>query len=258
MSIPIIDVVETYQGGFTARRIRTDHIVIHHAKANYPPGIAAVQSVARYHIKTKGWPGIAYHTAIAREANGKLTRYKLSDPATIRAHVAHRNPLAYGICLLADLTNRAPLADELDALAEAAEDTLRLYPQAQIVGHKDIALGPQESPDGLDWRTDCPGKLWLTWKPLLLAKVAALQHPQDNEAEWALWGCLNPPTDDARSHALPQLWFANRHWLGAALTDEYEPTPGLVLQVWQGGMAYYLKATKRACLAAPPFPQRLG
>lgn len=160
-----VDVRQTFQGGFTEYRVATRYIVVHHAAATYAPlkGIDDVRAIANYHVKTKGWSGIGYHRVLAEETNGNPpAQYIVSDPDLIRAHVAYRNHEAVGVCCATFFTGQ-PSLDWMNSLAAAVAELQQMYPQAEIVGHREIALP--------GWGTSCPGDAWPTWRPHLLALV---------------------------------------------------------------------------------------
>lgn len=169
------DVQSDFQGPVKARRKTTKYIVVHHAAALYRThtGIEDVKSVATYH--TRKWPGvgIGYHVCLAEQTNGgPIARYNVSDLSLVRAHVAWHNHDAVGVSCLTNFTG-VPEQKWIDALVAVLIELKTHYPHARIVGHRDIALGPWESPDGKDWRSACPGPAWNDWKEDLLCRVAA-------------------------------------------------------------------------------------
>jgi hypothetical protein len=174
------DVRDEFQGGFTTPRDHTRYLVAHHAAALYPQasGLDDVRAVARFHTQSRGWPGIGYHICLAEVSpNGPIGRYIVSDTNLQRAHVAHRNHEALGIACLTNFGDQPPPEKWLTALAEEMASQQVRYPAAQIVGHQDIAYGPRQSPDGLDWRTSCPGTAWPRWRDELHVRTRALLAP---------------------------------------------------------------------------------
>lgn len=175
----IFDVRAEFQGGFTAKRKSTQYIVVHHAADDYPtvPGILDVRTVRNWHVGNNGWPGIGYQEALAEiTEGGEVGAYILSDPNLIRANVAGRNDVIFGISALCDFDNRKKFPDRmpsekwLNALAIRVAAAKRLYPNAEIVGHKEITVAGFE--------TVCPGTQWLVWKPELLRRVNAILNPR--------------------------------------------------------------------------------
>lgn len=160
------DCRDEFQGGYTQQRSSTDYIVVHHAASHYKQktGIEDVRAIAGWHIRGRGWPGIAYHRVLAEEVNGgPVAQYVCSRNETLRYHVAGRNYECIGVCCATDFGSSLPDRKWVDALVVVLADLKTIYPNAQIVGHKDIALRGYE--------TACPGALWLTWKPGLLARL---------------------------------------------------------------------------------------
>jgi hypothetical protein len=166
------DIQSEFQGSFQNRRPSTRFIAVHHAAATFSgqQGISHVRAVSSHHVDVNGWPGIGYHICLAEEnPGGPIARYNVSDLELVRAHVARRNSEAVGIACLTDFSDRIPEQKWIDALAEVLRDVKVAYPDAEIVGHGDIALPGH--------RTACPGIRWAEWKPTLLQRVEAGLEP---------------------------------------------------------------------------------
>lgn len=177
--LPTYNVQKEFQGGFTKTRLSTRYLVVHHAAAFYPSydGLADVRSVAAYH-KSKGWSGIGYHICLAEQTQGgPIARYDLSDLDTIRAGVAHRNHETLHVSCLTNFGSVRPAQKWIDALVTTLIDLRQTYPNAEIVGHREIALSAAQSPDGQNWSTACPGAAWFDWKPDLLHAVDGARTP---------------------------------------------------------------------------------
>lgn len=231
---PIYDVRAEFQGSYKQTRAATNYIVVHHAAALYPTaaGIDDVRAIARYHTNTQGWPGIAYSEVIAEEVQGgRLACYITSAPETLRYHVAHRNHEAVGLCCATNFGDRTPSDAWLEALAERLRVWQQRYPSAKIVGHQDIALGPQQAPDGRDWRTSCPGTNWPRWK---MALFHLLNHPAADP--WHAWGTAFPLQGHERAWAVAQAWLPRRHQLGAATSLHTYPDKRTVYVTFQHGI----------------------
>lgn len=147
-------------------RTKTNRIVVHHAAWIYPPG-GAVQSIFSYH--SSKWPQygrIGYHEVIQVEADGSLVCYEVNPTELIGAGVWGQNGDCFHICAATDFKNEIPLQIWQDALALRVAEARRRYPQAAIVGHKEITL-PGHG-------TECPGGRWAEWKPALIANAENL------------------------------------------------------------------------------------
>jgi len=160
------DVQREFQGTFPHRRTNTRFLTVHHAAVTYPQeqGISHVRAAASHHTDVNKWHGIGYHICLAEETRGgPIARYNVSDLDTVRAHVAQRNSEALGICCLTNFSNHPPEQKWIDALAEVLRELKQRYPNAEIVGHRDIARAGNS--------TQCPGNPWAEWKQALLARV---------------------------------------------------------------------------------------
>lgn len=174
----VFNVQSEFQGNYRRRRQRTNFIVVHHAAAVYSEsrGIDDVRAVAAFHTAPaplgRGWPGIGYTIALAEQfSGGPIARYNLSDYDLERAHVFGRNDVAIGVSCLTNFTG-IPEQKWVLALAEVIAELCRRYPDARIVGHREIALAGHE--------TACPGPRWIDWKPRLLGLVETMALPQPN------------------------------------------------------------------------------
>jgi len=123
--------------------------VIHHSGADVDN--TALQ-VARYHVDNLHWPGIGYHFLV--HWDGSIDY--VGDLMTSRANVYGLNPQCIGICLLGNFTKYMPRAPQLLSARLLLTYLTDLTPQAETVGHRDIALPGHE--------TACPGDTWLLWK----------------------------------------------------------------------------------------------
>ncbi len=145
----------------------TRQIVVHHAAAFYSPG-KAVAEIYKFH--SSKWPdyhAIAYHEVIQIEADRETLGCHITNPPDlIGAGVFGRNDDTFHVCAATNFT-AIPSDEWIEALARRCVAAKQRYPDAVIVGHKDIALKGH--------KTDCPGQLWTAWKLRLLGRVSALQ-----------------------------------------------------------------------------------
>lgn len=140
-------------------RSQTNYIVIHHAAARYKPG-QAVSAIYNFH-KNK-WPAYnaaGYHIILQEEPDATISINLVNCPFVVGAGVAQRNHETFHICLASDFTNTIPDHRWIDATREALRFARNLFPDAALVGHRDIALRGYE--------TSCPGNRWREWKLLL-------------------------------------------------------------------------------------------
>ncbi|WMX16565.1 peptidoglycan recognition family protein [Aureispira sp. CCB-E] len=100
------------------------------------------EDYARYHVQSRGWPGIGYHFVI--EVNGDIIQ---GNPLTnVSYNVAGHNTRGIGICLSGDFTRQEPSAAQLKSLGRLIAHLRRQLPQSLAVnGHKEFG------------QTSCPG-----------------------------------------------------------------------------------------------------
>lgn len=138
-------------------------IVVHHT------AVAATVNwaqVARYHVDSKGWPGIGYHLGITPD--GGLSYLGSID--TRRYHAGDANADSIGVCFAGNFENDMPTDAALATFARlrAVLDAY-LGRALVVVGHRDVG------------QTACPGRnLYMAWveplpedEPLLPTELLA-------------------------------------------------------------------------------------
>lgn len=144
-------------------------ILIHHS-ATRGRGLAAWESIRRYHVQERGWQDIGYHYGVGVDRGDPLLLFGRSVD-TQGAHCPGQNRSALGVCFLGDFTKRGPE----DAVLEFGADFLAslcrrfLLPADAIHPHRAFRA------------TECPGRAF----PMdeLLERVALRLNPAPQEKE---------------------------------------------------------------------------
>jgi len=78
--------------------------VWHHSLTKLSAGGSKIESFADFHVRTNGWPEIAYHLIIDPKhvVNGKATIYYCVDISKKSYHVGNSNNIGLGICVIGD------------------------------------------------------------------------------------------------------------------------------------------------------------
>lgn len=151
------------------RRSHTEFIVLH-CSATKPQLNIGRDVIREWHL-AKGWADIGYHAVVKR--NGLIEFGRPFDD--IGAHVAGYNGTTVGVCLVGGLyADGSEAEDDFDglytveqkhALRELLVVLKAAYPDAQIVGHRD--LSPDKDGDGKiekhEWLKSCPGFAAREW-----------------------------------------------------------------------------------------------
>lgn len=123
-----------------SRRTQTDYIALHHADA----ATCSAQQIDQWH-KEKGWSGIGYHYFVRKDGDV----YRGRPEWSVGAHVQGMNYCSIGICAEGNYDKETTMpTTQKDAIVKLMNDILVRYPQAKIVGHRDIGS------------SDCPGKYY--------------------------------------------------------------------------------------------------
>ena len=122
--------------GVLSNRASTDYIVLHHAEASS----CTAADVDRWH-KANKWIGIGYHFFVRKD--GSI--YEGRPLWSMGAHVSGKNNCSIGVCAEGKYTSETMPLTQKTAICELLVYLKEMYPQAQIVGHKEIG------------ESDCPG-----------------------------------------------------------------------------------------------------
>lgn len=121
------------------KRSKTDYIVLHHADKTK----CTIHDIHQWHLNN-GWAGCGYHFFIAKD--GKVYRGRPID--MIGAHCQGYNNCSIGICAEGNYEVEQMSTAQWQAILELVKELKQIYPQAQVVGHRDL------------YATACPGKYY--------------------------------------------------------------------------------------------------
>ena len=131
----IIDTNFNYSGTLT-KRSSTNYIILHHRA-----GDGDVNSIHSQHLG-QGYAGIGYHFYVRKDGSV----YRGRPVNTIGAHCLNYNRVSVGVCFEGNFENEQMSVLQLNAGTELVKYLKGLYPNASIVGHKDLMS------------TACPGR----------------------------------------------------------------------------------------------------
>ena len=119
-------------------RRSTDFIVIHCAATKPNQDIGAAE-IRKWHVEDRGWSDIGYHQVIRR--NGAI---ELGRPLNVSgAHAKNFNSRSVGVCLVGGIDVDGNPEDnfteaQMDSLSVTLDYWKRIYPDAEILGHRDL------------------------------------------------------------------------------------------------------------------------
>lgn len=130
-----------------AKRTKTDLIVVH-CSATRPMMDIGAKEIRRWH-KELGWEDIGYHFVIRR--NGEVEKGRRVD--AVGSHAKGYNDRSIGICLVGGVDQDNFLKakdnftlDQMNALYWLLEDLHKQYPDAKVLGHRDLPNVKKECP----------------------------------------------------------------------------------------------------------------
>lgn len=126
---------------------KINRIILHYS-ATYDDMDIGVAEIDKMH-RDRGWKGVGYHYVI--RLNGRIEKGR--DEAEIGAHVSGHNVDSIGICCVGGTRRATGPSKGFDTRTDAqkaatvrlVKDLLTRYPNAKVLGHRDLAP------------TQCPG-----------------------------------------------------------------------------------------------------
>ena len=123
--------------------MRTITLIIVHCSANQAGSVLRMADIDRYH-RSLGWKGCGYHYVIPTDGTVETGR----DEARAGAHCKNHNRHSIGVCYIGGLSSDGKPTDtrteaQRVALRKLLERLHRKYPNALILGHRD--LNPQKA-----------------------------------------------------------------------------------------------------------------
>jgi len=157
-------------------------VIVHHTAA---AATTTWSTVARYHVNTKAWPGIAYHLGITPD--GGLSY--LGGIETIRYHAGDANGDSIGICFAGNYMEDEPTTAELATFAKLLS-VIEAYlgRPITVAGHRDVG------------QTACPGDN-------LYAALFAPREPEPGGLAPKPEGPVSLPNDEPAATAEKARWW---------------------------------------------------
>ena len=149
--------------GVLSPRTRTSYIVLHHRA-----GSGDVESIHKQHL-SQGYSGIGYHFYVRKD--GSIFRGRPIN--AVGAHCLNYNLNSVGVCFEGNFENEEMSVLQLNAGVEVVNYLKGLYPNASIVGHKEL------------FKTACPGKNFPMDK-IKKRKVVKPELESANDITWEL------------------------------------------------------------------------
>ena len=126
-------------GGVRGGSFRDIRYLVLHCSATKLSNDFTVSKLRATHVNGNGWSDIGYHYYVTKD--GKVHTCRPEDK--VGAHVKGFNQKSIGICyeggLLEDGTPAdTRTAEQIRSLHFLLKDLIRKYPEAEIVGHRDL------------------------------------------------------------------------------------------------------------------------
>lgn len=125
------------------------YVVVHCAATRPSMDIGAAE-IDQWH-RQRGWSGIGYHAVIRRNGTIEPGRSIRFNDVQAGAHVAGLNDVSVGVCLVGGLGyvdgkdaqsfEEAYTPYQEHALLSLLDTWRRMFPKAEVVGHRDLASG---------------------------------------------------------------------------------------------------------------------
>lgn len=163
-----------YNGVITSR-LSTKYIILHHRA-----GDGNVESIHKQHL-AQGYSGIGYHFYIRKDGN----IYEGRPLNKQGAHCKGSNYNSVGVCFEGNFETEYMTDAQIKAGSELLKYLFELYPQAKVVGHRDMMA------------TVCPGKNFDINKILNYKEKTVKKLESANDIIWELMnGSLKVPISE--------------------------------------------------------------
>jgi N-acetyl-anhydromuramyl-L-alanine amidase AmpD len=123
-----------------------DYIVVHCSATPEYMNIG-VEEIRRWH-RQRGWMDVGYHYIIRRDGTIEIGRPNTAPGA----HARGFNHVSLGICLVGGVESDKKAAErnythaQWDALGSLIADLYEMYPEAEILGHRDLPKVNKDCP----------------------------------------------------------------------------------------------------------------
>ncbi|WP_432748651.1 N-acetylmuramoyl-L-alanine amidase [Pectinatus frisingensis] len=152
--------------GFETRQ-STLYFIVHHTDG---PQNQDTNEIFAEHVKN-GWNGIGYHFVIKGDEKGTIVRGRPLE--SIGAHALGLNYCSIGIALEGDFesseSSEVPTDAQIASLKGLLKELYTEYPNAKIIGHRDVADIVEDAGDS----TACPGDTLYNMLPDIIKQVQA-------------------------------------------------------------------------------------
>lgn len=107
-------------------------ITVHHTAG---PDSQTAESIANYHVYSKGWPGIGYHYLI--NTDGQILQVNELD--TVSYHNGYNNTAAVGIAMIGNMELGPPTPPQQKSLEKLIQSLKKDLPRlSHLLGHKEL------------------------------------------------------------------------------------------------------------------------
>jgi hypothetical protein len=189
-------------------RSQIAYLIVHHSAV---PAVVGPSTIAHYHVKRLGWPGIGYHFVVG--ADGSV--YQANRLETVVYHAGQANALGVGICFLGNFGAEVPPPAQLRAGAHLIAWLMQELGIGlnNVRGHREFMA------------TECPGNQWLSgrnWKKSLRLEIGKVQQgiaEADHGQDKSMFHYVLFAAEDGK--------WALRDWLDAQnYIGTFQPTVG--------------------------------
>ncbi|WLR50015.1 peptidoglycan recognition family protein [Bacillus tianshenii] len=147
----------------------------------------SAEAFARYHVRTHGWPGIAYHFVILKDG----TIIWCHNPGVLSYHVGNSNKQAIGICLVGDFRSEEPTDEQKKSLYDLHYALKKDMPNyRRTKGHNEFPGYAWKACPEFDYEAVIRGefmeKKYNTNQILYLAKLLHEKGTSSGSGKWAL------------------------------------------------------------------------
>lgn len=114
--------------------------IVVHCSATKPSMDIGAAEIKKWHVENNGWSDIGYHKVIRRSGDVENGR----NEEVPGAHARGYNSNSIGVCLVGGIDDNGKsdanfTLQQYISLADLLDDLLLRYPNAKLLGHRDIS-----------------------------------------------------------------------------------------------------------------------